>query len=113
MSKSEMNIPSDPDIVAGSGMLRLGWMFYGPLALLVLAVVIATNRGFHPAVDAIFWATVAACIGLRYMDIKRMNGRTVRNKPATLRHWRRYTLFLTVAVAVVWGAAHGIAYLSR
>jgi uncharacterized membrane protein len=108
-----MDDRGNSDTAAGSGMLRLGWLFYGNLVLLACAILIATTSRYSPAIDIVFWATVAACVGLRYLDIARMNGRTITNQPATLRHWRRYSLFLFAAAAAVWAVAHGIAYLSR
>ena len=113
MSNVEMNTASDPDIAAASGMLRRGWMFYGNLVLVVCAILIATIRGYSSAIHVVFWATVPACIALRCFDITRMNGRTVTNKPATLRHGRRYALVLSVAAAMVWGTAHWVSWLSR
>jgi hypothetical protein len=108
-----MDDMDNSEITAASGMLRLGWMFYGNLVLVACAILIATTRGDSSAIDTIFWATVAGCIALRYLDITRMNSRTVINQPAALRHWRRYALFLSVAAAVVWGVAHGVYWLSR
>jgi len=108
-----MDDMENSDVAAASGMLRLGWMFYGNLVLVVCAILIATTRGYSFAINVVFWATVAACIALRYFDITGMNGRTITNQPATLRHWRRYALLLSIAAAVVWIAAHGVSCFTR
>jgi hypothetical protein len=86
-------------------------MLLGTASLALSTIIISQHRSFLSVADAVFWTTVAACILLRYLDIKWMNGRTVTYEPATLRHWRRYAILMLVISPVVWGAAHGVAFL--
>ena len=107
-------IPSPDPSTTGTGCLvRLGWMFLGTATVVLSALVISQYHGFLSAADAVFWAAIAGCIALRYIDIRWMNGQTATAEPATMRHWRRYVLLIVGVGLVVWGAAHGIAYLSR
>jgi len=89
-------------------------MFLGNGALFVLAVFIAQGpRAALTALDAAYWAVVAAVIGLRYVDIRAFSGQTAKSEPATMAHWRRYAAVVLAAGLAGWGLAHGIAYLSR
>lgn len=87
--------------------MRLGWMLFGTVALIISTMFIVHAQGRISTADAVFWAVVAACIVLRYVDIAYMNGMTVSGEPATAAHWRRYTVWMLVGSAAVWGAAHG------
>ncbi len=93
-------------------LARLFWMILGNVCLLGCAKAIS-DRGAHaltPA-DLVFWTFVAALIGVRYVDIKRLEGLTAAGNPATITHWRRYVLFILVFSAIIWGSAHAIALL--
>jgi len=111
MSKPEKDTPSSPGMGAGGCLVRLGWMLFGSAILLLSAVAIVRHQGFLSVADGVFWAAVAACVGLRYVDVSHMHGRTAAGEPSTLVHWRRYTIRLVVVGAVVWGVAHGVSYL--
>jgi hypothetical protein len=90
-------------------------MLFGNAVLLVCIVSIAQVRGasFLSAADYVLWSTVVVLIALRYVDVTKLKGTTVTDKPATMTHWRRYAILLSVGAAAAWGAAHGIAYISR
>ena len=91
-----------------AGMVRIIWMMVGNGALLLLAVLITEEKPFS-GLDVAFWATVAALILLRYIDITRLSGLTADGRPASLKHWRRYALFLLLIAGGGWVLAHGVA----
>ena len=90
-----------------SGCLtRSVWMFGGNglLAYLVFYVI------HHPSRSAvipglIYAGTIVAMIIVRYADIRFLGGETAEGKPATLAHWRKYSIILIVAALIVWIAA--------
>jgi hypothetical protein len=88
-----------------AGLVRITWLLFGNVVPFFLAVFIAQRSGFS-ALDLFFWAAVAGLILLRYVDITRLGGLTGDGEPATLRHWRRYSLRLLLIFAVVWALAH-------
>ena len=90
-----------PDVV------RLLWLMVGNGALFFLTILIAQRRALS-ALDFAFWATVVGLILIRYIDITRLNGLTKDGEPASLRHWRRYVLFLLLVSAGLWGLAHRV-----
>jgi hypothetical protein len=93
-------------------LVRMFWMVAGNLLLLICAKAVLDRRGHGvgPA-DLVFWVLVAVLIGVRYLDVKKLNGETVSGKPATLVHWRRYALFLFLFAILLWGSAHAFALL--
>ena len=88
-------------------VLRLLWLIVGNVALFLLATLIA-QRSSLSELDFVFWATVAALILVRYIDITRLHGSTKDGEPASLQHWRRYVLLLLLASGALWGMAHWV-----
>lgn len=97
----------------GGCLTRLCWMMLGNAALVFLSVAIAWKRVEIPSwADAAFWTVVAGIIAVRYLDVSRFGGRTADGREtATMHHWRRYALVLIGASVILWGVAHGAAYL--
>jgi hypothetical protein len=91
----------------GGCLVRLYWMLFGNVALLLCAVAILLHRGgFLSVADIVYWV-IAVTIGVvRFVDIRRFGGRTAAGQPASAAHWRRYLITLIVASSVIWGAAH-------
>lgn len=84
--------------------LRLTWMALGNAALFLCAALVA--KGTAPiAMDIIFFMVVIGLIVIRYVDITRFKGQTSEGKPATLAHWRRYTVLVAVISIGVWALA--------
>jgi hypothetical protein len=52
--------------------------------------------------DAIFWLIALVLILARYMDIRYLKGETADNEPATLKHWRRYSVILLIAAGLLY-----------
>jgi hypothetical protein len=82
-------------------MFRMFWMALGNLALFFCAVF-AARRPAPSALDALYVGLVAALLVVRYLDITRFHGLTADGEPATLAHWRRYTLTLIPIAAALW-----------
>ena len=99
------------EVGAGGCLVRLGWMIWGTAALLMTVVFIVKQAGAFSIADAVFWSIVAVCIGLRYVDIRYLNGQTASGEPATFTHWWRYSLLLGAVALALWGVAHVIGYL--
>jgi len=59
----------------------------------------------------IFWLIALALILARYVDIKFLKGETADNKPATLKHWRRYSVILLSAAGLLYLLAKILAAL--
>jgi len=105
-------LAGEPEAIGGLGLIvRIIWLMGGNMALFMLAVL-AYHKGALSGLDVAYWAIVVGLIVLRYMDITRLNGLTSKSEPATLAHWRKYTVLLLVASASVWGLAHGLPYLT-
>ena len=108
--------PIESDSSDGTGLgglfLRLFWMGGGNFGLLALAILIIQKRILpYRLTDLLFWAIVILLIVARYVDIAYFEGGTSYGEPATMKHWRRYTIWLGLISLAAWAAAHGIAYL--
>lgn len=95
---------------AAGCLLRLFWMAFGNLALLMLALVIFQRGGFS-LLDGVYWAVVVAPAGARYTDIGRFGGLTTSGEPATMRHFRRYVIGLVLLAAGCWASVHVLSVL--
>jgi uncharacterized membrane protein len=95
-------------------LARPFWMFFGNFVLLISAAYIfmGENKQSHIS-DIFFWGSFIALIVVRFLDIKFLNGQTAEGKPATIKHWRNYTILLGTISVVIWSAAHLAAYLLK
>ena len=92
-------------------LVRVFWMGAGNLLLVFAAWHISERRGsFWAWDDALFWATAAALVLARLLDVAVLKGDTTTGAPATMAHWKRYALVLAGASLVIWGIAHIIAW---
>lgn len=90
--------------------VRLFWMGAGNLLLLMFAVLIAQKETFDVSVyDLGLWVIVAAMVCVRYVDITRLGGQTTEGQPATVAHWRSYSLGLASVAFLMWIVAHALA----
>ena len=95
-------------------LVRLFWMVIGNGILFLCAIVIADRSAsfFSFSVfDIAYWATVAALMTARYIDIRHLNGADGFGRPASMIHLRRYVVGLLIATLCVWLLAHGIAHV--
>lgn len=104
----ENSIPDAKSAPAPAGcLLRLFWMLVGNGLLYLSLILIASKHAPLPSyLDALAGAAVVAMIVARYLDITRFAGRTVEDEPATLAHWRRFTVALVVVATLSWLLAH-------
>lgn len=111
-----MSTRSDQTVEGQGGLvgilLRLFWVAAGNLVLVMSSVSILQHKGtaFRVA-DVVFWITVPALVLARYLDIRLCDGQTAMGAPATMTHWRRYSLMLVVICAAAWGLCHTADYL--
>jgi hypothetical protein len=110
MTQSSKDTLPTAGMSAGGCLVRLGWMLFGGVLMVFSVLGILRHEGFLSIADAVFWAGMAACIVLRYVDIKHFHGHTGSGEPSTMAHWRRYTLMLLVLGAAAWGVAHALSY---
>ena len=90
-------------------LVRLFWMGAGNLILALAVIAIAQNHSgpFVLAwIDLLYWLTAAALPIVRYVDIRFLHGATADNQPATISHWRRYTVAVLATSLVLWVGAH-------
>ena len=94
-------------------LVRLLWLAFGNLAL-VLCLVGISQRPWSTVnyVDVICLVTVAALIGLRYVDIRYFAGCTSTGEPATMADWRSYSWRIVGLTIAAWCLARGYAWLS-
>ncbi|MDI6808570.1 MAG: hypothetical protein QME66_06260 [Candidatus Eisenbacteria bacterium] len=96
------------DLSQGAGcFLRLYWMCFGNIiAVLLLVLIIEKPAKFLSAFDAAYWFTFGSLVLVRYADVRYFRGLTADGSPASLVHWRRYAVILTVAALGTWLLAH-------
>ena len=104
--KSTEPATNKQDSIAGL-LARIFWMPIGSMVLAISMISILLHKGsMFQAVDWVFWITVATLILVRYLDIKFWGGQTAAGEPASIKHWRKYTIVLVVISAVIWSVAH-------
>jgi hypothetical protein len=95
-------------------LARIFWMALGNFALMICAANILMSESSSTRIsDVIFWSAAIAMIIVRFLDIKFFNGQTATGEPATLAHWRKYSILLAVVSTVIWAAAHAAAGLFK
>lgn len=82
------------------------WMLVGNGLLALCALAIAAGETSYGVADVLYWITVGCLLATRYADIRYLAGKTSEGKPATMAHYRRYTIILIVVSAVVWIVVH-------
>ena len=94
----------------GAGCLaRVLWMVAGNIVLaLVLMSVARVPPWTFGLLDACFWLCVAGMLGVRYVDIQRLEGRTAKGEPATMAHFKRYAAGLLTIGGGAWTAAQSV-----
>ena len=105
-------IPTKPESSPGclSIVVRLTWIF-GASFLVFGAIFIVQGKAPGLA-DAILWLVALGLIIARFVDIKYLKGETSDNKPATLKHWRRYSVIVLIVAGLLYLLAKIIAPLN-
>ena len=88
----------------GAGCLtRLYWMFLGvALLALVAAFLLQKNPKFPSFLDVGYLFAVVSLVFVRYIDIRYLKGDTGEGTPATMAHWRMYSIVLVSGSTCVW-----------
>ena len=82
---------------------RLMWMAFGNILIVLLALPIFRRPPWTlTVIDLAFWAAVGLVIGLRYVDVAHLGGRTSNGERATYRHFARHAAGLGGISALVW-----------
>lgn len=87
--------------------LRVFWMLWGNLVLLLCAAKVAVGGSTVPQV--LLALTAVALVVARYVDITRFAGTTVDGEPATLAHWKRYAAGVVAISLALWTLARMVA----
>lgn len=105
-------VPAKPESSGGclSILVRLIWIFGA--SLLVFGAIFIIQGNASGLADAIFWLFTLMLILVRYVDIRYLKGETADNKPATLKHWRRYSVILLIAAGLLYLLAKILAPLN-
>ena len=94
--------PAHPESKGGclTILVRLTWIFGGIAVLLYSAVYIAMGKG-SGLVDIFFLLAAIGIVLVRFVDIRFFKGETLDNQPATLKHWRRYSVKLLMTAGLI------------
>lgn len=83
--------------------VRLYWLFIGNVILFfILAFILEKHLRFPSILDALYLCAIVALILVRYVDIRFLKGETGEGKPATMAHWRRYTMLISLVGVGAW-----------
>lgn len=95
-------VPAKPESSGGclSILVRLIWIF--GVSLLVFGAIFIIQGKAPDLADAIFWLFTLVLILVRYVDIRYLKGETSDNKPATLKHWRRYSVMVLIGAGLLY-----------
>jgi hypothetical protein len=95
-------IPAKSESSSGclSIFVRLTWIF--GVSLLVFGAIFIIQGKAPGLADAVFWLIALGLVLARYVDIRYLKGETSDNKPATLKHWRRYSVVLLIAAGLLY-----------
>jgi len=109
---SNQQVPVKPESSGGclSIIVRLTWIFGA--SLLVFAAIFIMQGKAPGLADIIFWLIALGLILARYVDVRYLKGETADNKPATLKHWRRYSVILLIAAGSLYLLAKILAPLN-
>jgi len=106
MPAPERQMGDEQSTLLGMGA-RLWWMFLGDVLLAFCAIFIFRNGGvFFQTADWVFWIVLATLVLIRYVDIRFLGGCTGTGEPASMTHWIRYSIILTLCATAVWVLAH-------
>jgi len=109
--RQAQEIPLQEQQPAGC-LLRVYWVFFGNALVALLALAILQGGARLGLADVFYWLGVASLAGCRYADIRHYGGSTAEGQPATIAHWRRYSLLLLGVAIVVWLGVHALGFLS-
>ena len=114
MTKTEISQSEPNSTQSASGwktLVRFSWLVIGNIVLYFLAFSILMGKSDKTS-DIAYWSTLVAMIGLRLLDIKLLGGETADYKPATMAHWRKYSIKLILFSLLVFILVKGLAHIN-
>lgn len=111
MSQDSSQAERPKDRASGC-LVRIFWMMLGYLILIFAAISIAKTPSATrlSIADLVWWATVAGIIAARYWDITAFGGKRADGQsPATMADWKRFSVLVFIATAIVWALLHVLA----
>jgi hypothetical protein len=102
MAIPNQQVPANPESPGGclSIVVRLTWIF--GVSLLVFGAIFIMKGNSPGLADILYWLIALGLILARYVDFKYLKGETSDNKPATLKHWRRYSVMLLMVASLLY-----------
>lgn len=98
---------SSEGLPSGSCLARLVWFLFGPMLLLVFAILIAEKGGgWLGPLSLAFLAILAMTVLARWLDFRGGLARTAEGTPATPAHLRRYVMASLLIGFAVWTIAN-------
>jgi hypothetical protein len=91
-------------------LTRLFWIFGGTTALIYCLIYMILGKATF-AVHLIYILTTVCLVVDRFVDIKYFKGEKMNGEPASLKHWRLYSLLLLVCAGFLLIAAKAFAKL--
>jgi hypothetical protein len=119
MSLSFSSIPVDPSkqpsfTPFGGLIMRVYWMIMGHLLVAMLGVAIFMNQiHYRLLLNLLYLVAAVLCIVARFIDIKYYKGQTSDGEPSTMKHWRRYSIFVAAYAVPLWIAIQIFARMAR
>ncbi|OGV66422.1 MAG: hypothetical protein A3K19_27790 [Lentisphaerae bacterium RIFOXYB12_FULL_65_16] len=94
--------------------LRMFWMIAAyPLLFFLATGIYRKGPWAFSALDIAYVLVVALLLAARFVDIRSYRGLTSEGEPATMAHWRRFSLMTCIAGLLLWLAARGVALALR
>jgi hypothetical protein len=91
-------------------LTRLFWIFGGTVTLIYCLIYIILRKATF-AVYLIYILATISLVVVRFVDIKYFKGEKMNGEPASLSHWRRYTLLLLICSGILFVIAKTLAKL--
>lgn len=85
--------------------VRLLWLAASVGVIVLGAALYRGGYGAASTVSLAYWGVVALAIGGRYVEIRKLHGSTLEGKPATLAHWRRFSVRMLAFSIALWAMA--------
>jgi len=83
------------------------WSFGGiALPLLIAAAMIANKLVSSLTANLVYHFVVLSIILVRYIDIRVYKGLTSELEPATMAHWKKYSIIILLYGFGLWAAMH-------
>lgn len=95
-------------------LLHFLWLVVGTMVLFFASVTMAQGPPWSfSSPHILFLATAALMVAVRFLDIRFFGGLTFHDEPATMRHWRRYSVSVVLAAGGLWILANVLAAVTR